>query len=79
MQRIEHLGLHAQTGIEAIGADFRHALRPYSHRASVRSARQLKWDELDEKTRTWIIPGRRTKNKRAHIVHLSEPAWKAIQ
>jgi integrase len=40
---------------------------------------QLKWDELDEKTRTWIIPGRRTKNKRAHIVHLSEPAWKAIQ
>ena len=40
---------------------------------------QLKWDELDEKTRTWIIPGRRTKNKRAHIVHLSEPAWKVIR
>jgi hypothetical protein len=25
LQRIEHLGLHAQTGIEAIGADFSHA------------------------------------------------------
>jgi integrase len=32
---------------------------------------QLKWDELDEKTRTWTIPGSRTKNKKAHIVHLS--------
>jgi integrase len=40
---------------------------------------QLKWDELDEKTRTWTIPGLRTKNKKAHIVHLSEPAWKVIQ
>ncbi len=40
---------------------------------------QLKWDELDEETRTWTIPGSRTKNKKAHIVHLSEPAWKIIQ
>jgi integrase len=40
---------------------------------------QLKWDELDEETRTWTIPGSRTKNKKAHIVHLSEPAWKVIQ
>ncbi len=40
---------------------------------------QIKWDELDEKTRTWTIPGSRTKNKKAHIVHLSEPAWKVIQ
>ena len=40
---------------------------------------QLTWDEIDEKTRTWTIPGSRTKNKRAHIVHLSEPAWKVIQ
>ena len=40
---------------------------------------QLKWDELDEKTRTWTIPGSRTKNKKAHIVHLSEPAWKVIE
>jgi len=40
---------------------------------------QLTWEEIDEKTQTWTIPGSRTKNKRAHIVHLSEPAWKVIQ
>ena len=40
---------------------------------------QLTWEEIDEKARTWTIPGSRTKNKRAHIVHLSEPAWKVIQ
>jgi integrase len=40
---------------------------------------QLKWDELDEETRSWSIPGSRTKNKKAHIVHLSELAWKVIQ
>ena len=40
---------------------------------------QLKWDELDEKTRTWTIPGSRTKNKKAHIVHLSTPAWNVIE
>jgi integrase len=40
---------------------------------------QLKWEELDEKTRTWTIPASRTKNKRAHIVHISEPAWKVIE
>ena len=33
---------------------------------------KLKWDELDEKARSWTIPGSRTKNKRVHIVHLSE-------
>ena len=40
---------------------------------------QLKWGELDEKIRTWTIPGSRTKNKKAHIVYLSEPAWKVIE
>jgi integrase len=39
---------------------------------------QLKRDELDEKARTWTIPGSRTKNKKAHIVHLSEPASKVV-
>jgi integrase len=39
---------------------------------------QLKRNELDEKARTWTIPGLRTKNKKAHIVHLSEPAWRVI-
>src|ERR1700751_3380770 len=40
---------------------------------------QLKWDELDDQTRTWTIPGSRTKNKKSHIVHLSESAWKVIE
>src|SRR5690349_16381664 len=39
---------------------------------------QLRWHELDEQARTWTIPGSRTKNKKAHIVHLSEPVWGVI-
>jgi integrase len=39
---------------------------------------QLKRDELDENSRTWAIPGSRTKNKKAHIVHLSEAAWRVV-
>jgi integrase len=39
----------------------------------------LKWDELDEQSRTWSIPGSRTKNKKAHIVHLSEQAWRVVE
>jgi integrase len=41
-------------------------------------AAQLQRNELDEKARTWIIPSSRTKNKKAHIVHLSEPAWRVV-
>jgi integrase len=39
---------------------------------------QLRWSELDEQARTWTIPSSRTKNKRVHIVHLSEPARRVI-
>lgn len=39
---------------------------------------QLKRDELDEKGPTWTIPGSRTKNRKAHIVHLSEQAWRVV-
>ena len=39
---------------------------------------QLKRDELDGKARTWTIPGARTKNKKAHIVHLCESAWRVV-
>jgi integrase len=39
---------------------------------------QLQREELDEKARTWTIPSSRTKNKKAHIVHLSEPAWRVV-
>jgi integrase len=34
--------------------------------------------EIDRETRTWCIPGDRTKNRKAHVVHLSEPAWAMI-
>jgi len=40
---------------------------------------QLKWHEVDADTRTWSIPGMRTKNGKVHIVHLSEPAWSVIR
>ena len=39
---------------------------------------KLRWNEIDEKARTWSIPGARTKNKKAHIVHLSEQAWSVV-
>jgi integrase len=39
---------------------------------------QAKSGEIDKKARTWTIPGSRTKNKKAHIVHLSEPAWAVV-
>lgn len=39
---------------------------------------RLRWDELDENTRTWSIPSSRTKNRKTHIVHLSEQVWQVI-
>jgi integrase len=35
---------------------------------------QLTWDEVDLASRTWALPGSRTKNGRSHIVHLSHEA-----
>jgi integrase len=40
---------------------------------------QLKGNEIDVEARTWCIPAARSKNGRAHIVHLSEPALAIIQ
>jgi len=34
--------------------------------------------EIDAEARTWCIPAHRSKNGKAHIVHLSEPAWAVI-
>jgi integrase len=39
---------------------------------------QMRWAEIDESTRIWGIPAERSKNGRAHIVHLSEQAWVII-
>jgi integrase len=40
---------------------------------------QMRWDELNEAERFWIIPPARAKNGVAHKVPLSEPAWALIQ
>src|SRR5581483_12069153 len=34
--------------------------------------------EIDVEARTWCIPAHRSKNGKAHIVHLSEPAWAVV-
>jgi integrase len=39
---------------------------------------QIKWREIDEPAQTWCMPAVRTKNNKAHITHLSEPAWAVI-
>jgi integrase len=39
---------------------------------------QLKWHEIDGQARTWCMPAERSKNNKAHIIHLSAPAWAVI-
>src|SRR5215211_7398910 len=39
---------------------------------------QMQWTEINQANRTWSIPAERSKNGRAHIVHLSEQAWAVI-
>jgi integrase len=38
----------------------------------------MQWSELDLERATWVIPSRRTKNKKEHIVHLSPLALSVI-
>jgi integrase len=40
---------------------------------------QMVWDEIDFNSRTWTLPGSRTKNGKPHIVHLSEACIKLIK
>lgn len=35
---------------------------------------EMRWEEISPDLTTWTIPAERTKNSKAHIVHLSEPA-----
>lgn len=37
------------------------------------------WDEIDMKTQTWKIPSDRTKNAKAHEVHLSDPVLEILK
>ena len=40
---------------------------------------QMTWDELDLSQRNWVIPKSRAKNKKAHIVHLSDQALAVLK
>ena len=40
---------------------------------------QMVWSEIDEETRIWHIPSQRSKNAKAHLVHLSDPVWAIIK
>ncbi|WP_186442316.1 tyrosine-type recombinase/integrase [Methylorubrum populi] len=35
---------------------------------------EMEWSELDGDLTTWTVPGSRMKNRKRHVVHLSEPA-----
>ena len=41
---------------------------------ALRTARLARWPEMDMKTRTWTVPGQRTKSGRPHRVALSKGA-----
>jgi integrase len=40
---------------------------------------QMKWDELDLVQRVWTLPRSRTKNAKAHVVHLSEQSMAVLK
>lgn len=40
---------------------------------------QLRWAEIDEERRLWVLPPERSKNARRHVVPLSLQAWKIIE
>ena len=40
---------------------------------------QLTWEELDLAHRTWTIPAQRSKNGKAHVVHLSDQALAVLK
>jgi integrase len=38
----------------------------------------MRWAEIDEETRKWVLPSERSKNRQAHVVPLSTAAWEII-
>jgi integrase len=38
----------------------------------------MRWDEIDEPARTWVLPSERSKNRQPHVVPLSTTAWEII-
>ena len=42
-------------------------------------AAQMRWNELDFETRTWVIPAERSKNHRPHTVQMPAQAWAIVE
>ena len=61
---------------EPFGPFFRLLTATGQRRAEVAG---MQWDELDRETRTWTIPADRAKNRKAHIVPLSQSALSELE
>ena len=58
-----------------VGAAVRIMLLTGARRTEVSA---MRWAEIDEETRTWVLPSERSKNGQAHVVPLSTGAWQII-
>jgi integrase len=63
----------AEEGV--IGAAVRIILLTGARRTEVSA---MRWAEVDEKNRVWVLPSERSKNGQAHVVPLSGAAWEII-
>ncbi len=58
-----------------VGAAVRIMLLTGARRTEVSA---MRWAELDEEKRTWLLPSERSKNRQAHVIPLSTTAWEII-
>jgi len=58
------------------GVLFRFALLTGARRQECAS---LEWSEIDTEERVWMLPARKAKNNAAHVIPLSDSAWKIIE
>lgn len=61
---------------EVMKAAFHFTIYTAARSGEVRNAT---WEEIDFKTRNWIVPKERMKAGRQHVVPLSETAWKLLE
>jgi integrase len=66
---------HARLGAN-VALALRFMLLTLTRRTEAVAAR---WDEIELSTRTWTIPGARTKNRQPHVVPLSAQAMKVLR
>jgi len=58
-----------------VGAAVRIMLLTGARRTEVSA---MRWAEIDQEKRTWVLPSERSKNRQAHVVPLSTAAWEII-